>query len=497
MSALPVLLSLLVLSAEPRPIAVRDAINSAIQNHPTVLTARANIHQMTGLVDQFDGAFTPTLLYRLTLGGFSAQNVTAGAGAQLSGMLDADVAVAGATRSGGRYRAGVRALNYSINSLSGLTNESLQVAPNVQFAQPLLRGRGEAPTLAPLTNAEMSRLSAESALIRSELDAAAAVAERYWEWTFQRAGVEIAQSALQQAKDALQLTQAKARAGAISALEVAQAESTVAERESDLLTAQRQVLVSEEDLLRASFLHINDVTLADRLLPSDQPVRTLPALTLADAVEEAMRHRPEIAVAEALIRGQQALVAAAQNATEYRLDAVVTAGYGFQGRSAGGGVIGTTPQIGAGLGGNLAVLPLGPFATVGVEGDLPFNRQTPRGQLEQAQAELQRRNTDLYEVRSSISVEVRTAVLQLDTDRERVIATAEAERLAAANLEAEQKKFNGGISTTFDVLRVQAELARARSNSVRALANLNTDWARARKAQGMLLEDVRAQDRAP
>lgn len=483
MFALPAVVTLAVLSAEPKPVALREAMQSAVSKHPTVLTARANMMQSHGQVDQFEGVFTPTLVYRGTVGALSGQSTNSTAPNppnQLLGTLDADVAIVGTTRTGGRYRGGVRALNYSIDSLQGVTAPSLQVVPQVQFAQPLLRGRGEEPTLAQLNNATAFQLSAKSALIRAQLDAAAAAADRYWEWTFQRAGVQIAETSLRLAREALELTRAKAKAGAISPLEVAQAEATVAEREADLLSAERQVLSVEEEVLRTSYLHVSEIKLGERISPLNAPRSDLPTVTMEAAIEVAMANRPEVAATEALIKGQQALVAGARNNVQYRVDAVASAGYGIGGQNAAG----------TGFGQVVALFPTGPYATVGLEGDLPFNRQTPRGQLEQSIAELERRQTTLYEVRNNISLEVRTAVLQLESDRERVVATAEAERLARANLEAEQKKFNGGITTIFDVLRVQADLARAQSNSMRALANFNTAWARLKKAQGTLLEDV-------
>jgi outer membrane protein TolC len=62
---------------------------------------------------------------------------------------------------------------------------------------------------------------------------------------------------------------------------------------------------------------------------------------------------------------------------------------------------------------------------------------------------------------------------QVNTNLKRVQATQAARELAERRLEAEQKKFNVGMSTTFLVFQAQRELASARTAELRSIIDYN------------------------
>ncbi len=107
-----------------------------------------------------------------------------------------------------------------------------------------------------------------------------------------------------------------------------------------------------------------------------------------------------------------------------------------------------------------------------------------RRKLERQEVEL--RLTDLEK---NISLEVREAVRQVDTDFRRIKTTRVARRLAEKKLEAEQAKFEVGISTTKDVLDFQVDLAFARSRESRALIDYNKSLVTLHQRLGTTLEE--------
>jgi outer membrane protein TolC len=111
-------------------------------------------------------------------------------------------------------------------------------------------------------------------------------------------------------------------------------------------------------------------------------------------------------------------------------------------------------------------------------------------QANNAQAQLNERQLEVQykEEQNIVFVNVRNAIIALTQDRARVAAAQEARILAQQTLDAEQKKFQLGSSTAFNVtLRVQQETSAA-SNEVRAKTNLAEDYVLFNQAMGRTLE---------
>jgi HAE1 family hydrophobic/amphiphilic exporter-1 len=95
-----------------------------------------------------------------------------------------------------------------------------------------------------------------------------------------------------------------------------------------------------------------------------------------------------------------------------------------------------------------------------------------RTQIERDQAALQIRRIEL-----EVGTEVRNVVRQVNTNLKRVDATRAATALAERRLEAEQKKFGVGMSTSFLVFQAQRDLSTARVNQLSAILDYNKSLA--------------------
>ena len=91
-----------------------------------------------------------------------------------------------------------------------------------------------------------------------------------------------------------------------------------------------------------------------------------------------------------------------------------------------------------------------------------------RAQLQKSQAQIQLQNTEL-----TIATQVRDAARQVQTNQKRVDTSRAARALAERRLEAEEKKFAAGIQISFFVFQAQRDLAQARTNELRAMADYN------------------------
>jgi outer membrane protein TolC len=86
-----------------------------------------------------------------------------------------------------------------------------------------------------------------------------------------------------------------------------------------------------------------------------------------------------------------------------------------------------------------------------------------RARLEREQAAARLRSLELTVVR-----EVRDAALRLEQNRQRIETAQLGRELAEQRLDAEQKRFEVGMSTSFLVIQAQRDLAVARDNEQRA-----------------------------
>jgi outer membrane protein TolC len=73
-------------------------------------------------------------------------------------------------------------------------------------------------------------------------------------------------------------------------------------------------------------------------------------------------------------------------------------------------------------------------------------------------------------VEQNVIVEVRAAARAIDTAQRSIVAATKGRELAERNLDAEKKKFDNGMSTTFQVNQIQRDLSAARTAEQQALA---------------------------
>jgi len=112
----------------------------------------------------------------------------------------------------------------------------------------------------------------------------------------------------------------------------------------------------------------------------------------------------------------------------------------------------------------------------------------PRNQFKSGKVTEKQLLLQLKQLEQNVMVEIDNAVEAAKADWESVDATRQARTYAEAALDAEQKKYAVGKSTTFTVLQLQNNLTSARSQEIRALANYNQALANLAAAEGSSLQ---------
>jgi outer membrane protein TolC len=82
-------------------------------------------------------------------------------------------------------------------------------------------------------------------------------------------------------------------------------------------------------------------------------------------------------------------------------------------------------------------------------------------------------DTSLADLELSVTTAVRDAARQVNTNLKRVEATRKAADLALQRLDAEQKRFTVGLSSTFELLQAQRDLSAANQRQLQATLDYN------------------------
>jgi outer membrane protein TolC len=126
--------------------------------------------------------------------------------------------------------------------------------------------------------------------------------------------------------------------------------------------------------------------------------------------------------------------------------------------------------------------------SVGLRLSYPLGHSTESAQHAQAQVEYRQQRASIDNQELIIAQEVRMAARAVDTNRKRIETTRVARELAEERLEAEEKKFEVGMSTSFFIVQAQRDLTEAAANELRALIDYNKALVEFERARGTVLD---------
>src|SRR4029077_8854166 len=118
----------------------------------------------------------------------------------------------------------------------------------------------------------------------------------------------------------------------------------------------------------------------------------------------------------------------------------------------------------------------------------PIQNRTARAVSATANIEVDRFQALYDQERSVIEGEVRTAARAVDTAAKSIDAAIKAREFQEKNLDAEKKRYENGMSTSFQITQIQDQLTQARSTEVSATVTYRTALAEYYRSIGLLLD---------
>ncbi len=454
-----------------------EAIRMAVANNSALAASRYDPQISGERVAAAKAAFVPTLSSALQRNSATtpSSNLFSGEDPLTTDFWSGSAGVGQQLPWGGSsYDVSFSSVRTTTTNPLATFSPALTGALQAVFSQPLLRDRKTDNARAQLDittrEREISDLRLQEDIARTAADAE----NGYWALVAARASVDVQQRSLDLALELERTNRARVDVGQSPPLDLVAAQAEVAQRRENLIVARTNALQAE-DLLRSivfepgrSDFWTAHIEAVDAVPPAG------PTPDVDTAVRRALNERPDIAEARKQIQIDDTTVLLSKNQTlpDLRLQATyLTNGLGGTKLLRSGGFPGTivgTEKTAFGTVLDQVVTADFPTWSLGFTLSYPLGKSAEeanyaRAKLERDQAQARLRNIELIAVR-----QVRDAALRLEQNRQRIETAEQGRTLAEQRVDAEQRRFEVGMSTSFLVIQAQRDLAEARNNELQA-----------------------------
>lgn len=379
---------------------------------------------------------------------------------------------------GGSASAGWANSKLSSNSSLNTFNPQYNSTLTANLTQPMLRNFTIDNNRAQIKITQLNRdISIED--VRAVVtNTVADVRDAYWDLVYAIDSVTVARQSLSLAEKLLADDRTRVEVGTMAPLDVIQDQAEVAARQQALAQAEATQETSQLALKRLIVSGTEDPNWKAVLQPTDRPNYSEPSIDLEGALRHALERRTDLIQQHRTLDIDDMNLKLLKNQSLPQADLV--ASYGLQG--IGGtqlirdnSVIGSpiTGSIPGGFGDALTVLRRRDYPTwnVAVQFSYPIGTSASEANYQRAKITLEQAQTTVKSLELQIATDVANAALQITSQSKQVAAASASRELSQKRLEAEQSKFEVGLSTNFLVVQAQRDLATAQNAELLALLN--------------------------
>jgi outer membrane protein len=461
------------------PLAIDDAVRMALENNLGVQAERLNPQIAVLGVSQARGAWAPALFSSTTKSSNTTPPVDFNTATniqeiQTNGNFSTQGGIQQLTKWGGNYSLALDGSRAITNQSNVVFNPQLGSHLNFNATQPLLRNfridSARQQYLQAINQQQASDLGLQQRIVQTSRNVRAA----YYNLLGAIAGLEVAQQSLDLARESLKNNQTRVEVGTMAPIDIVAAEAEVASNEEAVII-QQAAIETAQDQLRALVMNpsMPDFWSA-RFKPTERPTMATQAIDVDAAVKNALEHRTDILQFKKRMESTDISMRYAANQKLPQVD--VSALYGLT------GIAGTqlsreegSPATIRSFGNALSDVFGNNYRRWSVTLNVSYPIGTSPADAAFASAKLQHQQevTSLADLQMQVTTSVREAGRQVETNLRRVEATKKARELAEKRLEAEQKRFQVGLNSTFELFQAQRDLARARNAELNATIAYN------------------------
>lgn len=421
---------------------------------------------------QVEHAVSPTTSNRVLTGGAAttAQNTTIGDFQYQQGFS-----------SGSLLTVGYNNSRITTSSAGLPLNPLLSSSFRMTIRQHLLQGWGWAVNRRFMIIANDTKREAEEAFRQQVSFTVSQLEDIYWDLVAAYEDVKVKERSLALDQKTLSDNKKQVEIGTMAPISVVQAESAVATDQQNLLASRNQLylqqlymkaaisrnMVTGSDLMKADIIPTDTVVVPEQETPLD-----------VDAlIQRAFQNHPSFITNKLNIKDRLLSIKGANNILRPSVDLI-----GFYGASSLAGLqnplcppttvgcppAGSIPSTGFGNGFTNLFNSTGPDKGVAIQINIPLRNRVAQAEQVRSQLEYRQQELNFKQSQNNLALSIRSEVFALEQDRARIIAAREAQRFAEENLDAEQKKYALGASTSFNVMSMQAALALAQESTIQA-----------------------------
>jgi outer membrane protein TolC len=392
----------------------------------------------------------------------------------------------------------------SFNSVTPALNSSFQF----KLTQHLLQGFGFAPNTRFIQIAKNNREISDVAFRLQITTTVDQIENMYWDLVYAYENVRVQKEQLAFAQKTLSDNQKQVEIGTLAPIEVVRAQSTVASNQQTLTLALTNLELQQLLMKNALSRTLVDPALADAEviptstmeLPAQEPV-----VPTQDLVNDALSHRPELAEQRINLSNTDISNKAIRSALLPSVDLFAYyGGAGLGGNPNPGYVCAQTPAFceptvphptytpppPVSYSGTLNQLinSTAPDKGLGVSLNIPLRNRAAQAMQVRSEFEYRQAQLRIQQIENQVRIEVRSAQFGVQQNRASVASAQAAVDLARQSLDAEQKKYKLGASTSTLVLQNQALMTQAEVTLVSAKALYEKAEVELDRSIGLLLD---------
>jgi outer membrane protein TolC len=467
-----------------RRLSLDDAVKLALEQNLSIQVERLNPAIQDLSIAQANTAWTPSAFATLDNNNLAAPPDSLFSGAEDQVTSETFQSNFGVQQrlpwAGGNYDVSWITSRRSTNNIFQSFEPTVRSFLEIRFTQPLLQNFGIDQPRQQLLITRKNREISDIQFRQTVVSTLRGVKNAYWDLVFAYSNLEVQQQSLELARQTLRDNRTRVEVGTMAPIDIVEAEAEVARNEEAVILAEAQIETAEDRLRSLVFDPAMPEFWNLRLELTDRPSQELAPVDIDTAVRSALDLRTDLRQARKSLEATDINLRYFRNQTLPQVNFNVT--YNAEGlggtellREFGfppGPVIG---RLDRGLGSVLGDVLKSQYPdwTVGVSVSYPIGQSAADASLARTRLEYTQTQTQIRGIELQVGTQVRDLGRQVNTNLKRVEATQASRQLAERRLEAEQKKFSVGLSTSFQVFQAQRDLSAARNNELRAVLDYN------------------------
>ncbi len=471
---------------------LEEAVSRAMEQNIDLAVARLNPQLQDLSLAQTRAAYRPTLSGTFgdqkrsnqgtsTISGAAAGQITSNQTYTYSPTVTQVLPWTGGTAS--LQWSNTRQLSVSNN---WTVNPTYNSGFTAQLVQPLLQNFRIDSTRNALWTGLISRQIADVNLRATGVNTEASTRNAYWDLVYAVQNLDVQKRALALAGQLVKDNQAKVEIGTLAPLDVVTAQSGEAQARQRVVAAEQTRQQNEIALKRLIVSSADDPLWTATINPVDrpEPPAQVAPIDLKAAIANALSKRTDLEVSRQTLKQSEITLKYNKNLT--LPSANLTASYGASG--VGGDVyqrIDPTTGKPTNSGGVTELIRPGgytdalsimrsrqvPTWNLSLAFSYPIGTSAQDASYARAKVQYQQSQTQLKSAELRVATDVTQAVLNVQSNAQQVETARAARELAQKQLEAEQSKFEVGMSTNYLVVQMQQQLASAQVAELQAILN--------------------------